>query len=90
MMNFRIIFGNHTSYTLISQPLVTSKILKKYYIQPHYQHNRKLLPVAVQNFEIRLRRRWQVNFQPDNQKNHYNSLTHVVKGGEWLGFTLRV
>ena len=42
----------------------------------------KLLPVAVPHFEIRLRRRWQENIQPDNQQNHYNSLTHVVMGGK--------
>ena len=38
----------------------------------------KSLPVSVLNFEIQLRRRWQSIFQPDNHKNHYNSLTPVV------------
>ena len=41
---------------------------------------RKLSPVAVPNFEIRLLRHWQETIQPDNQTNHYNSLTHVVMG----------
>ena len=76
MMNFRIISANHTSYMLISRPLVTPKT---------FSHTanitvRKLLVVPIQNFEVRLRRRWQQNFQPDNQENHYNSLTRVVMG----------
>ena len=51
---------------------------------------RKLLVVAVPNFEICLRRHWQENIQPDNQQNHCNSLAHVVMGEKKLGFTLSV
>ena len=75
MMNFRT-SANHTSYMLISRPLVTPK----YFSHTANITIRKLLLVPIQNFEIRLRRGWQENFQPDNQQNHYNSLTHVVMG----------
>ena len=62
-MNFRIISANHTSYMLISRPLVTSKTFRN----AANITVRKLLLVPIQNFEIRLRRGWQENFQPDNQ-----------------------